>query len=300
MRRLTLLLTLVLAAPAHALSISAPHYRIDAHPHAESFAAELTVTGKAHRYAPVELRTRCELGPCRVTTYANSKGKYTADFDVVIPRGQRHLRLRAISGSTETTRGYGIVLPPYAVAPPYSDDAEVPELVMTGDSLAIGTDYDLRADLPGWRVTSDGRIGRPLAVGMGVLGMTPLEAIPRVLAFSLFTNDDPRNIDALETAMRDSLLRLGSSDCAVWATIVRPKVAGVTYNAVNARMRSLAAEDERLRIVDWAKAIKRHPEWLSSDHVHPTATGYEHRARMYATAAEACAADYGWGPAGTA
>jgi hypothetical protein len=302
MRRLTLLLVLVLAAPAQAakLRVTSPEETIAAHPHAASLAAEIEVTGRARRYSLVELRTRCELGTCRVSTYANRRGRFTALLNAVLPRERRHLRLRVASGEEELTLRYALSLPAYASASPYADDTRVPELVMIGDSLAVGTDEPLRADLPGWRVTSDGRVSRPLAEGMGMLGMTPLPTTPRALAFSLFTNDDPREVDALESAVRAGLLRLGSRDCALWATIVRPKVDGVSYDAANERLRDLADEDDRIRVVDWAAAIKRHRDWLSKDKVHPTADGYAHRARMYARAAQLCAEDHGWSLANSA
>lgn len=45
--------------------------------------------------------------------------------------------------------------------------------------------------LPGWNVTVDARVGRPLAEGMQIFDSTPGRS-HTVYAFSLFTNDDPR------------------------------------------------------------------------------------------------------------
>ncbi len=302
MRRLALAFLLVLAAPADgaSLRIVRPVSQVQAHPHAASLAAQIVVRGRARRFALVELRARCELGSCRVSTYADRRGRFRALLPVVLGRERRYVRLRALSGSEEFAARYALALPSYAFASPYSDYAAVPEVVLVGDSLAVGSDAPLRAALPGWRVTTDGHSGRPLAAGMALLGITPLPATRRALAFSLFTNDDPRHVDALESAVRASLLRLGRRDCALWATIVRPRVRGVSYDAANARLRSLADSDERLRIVSWAGAIKRHPEWLTRDRVHPTPEGYAARAALYARAAERCAGDYGWSSANSA
>lgn len=290
MRRLSVVFMLVLAAPAHGarLRITRPADSVAAHPHVASLAAEVEVRGRARRYALVELRTRCELGTCRVSTYANRRGRFKALLNVVLPSVRTRIRLRVLSGAEEWAATYplGLTAPvPFGAAP---------ELNMIGDSLAVGTDAPLRADLPGWRVTTDGRVSRPLAEGMAMLGMTPLPTTPRALAFSLFTNDDPRGVDALETAVRASLLRLGSRDCALWATIVRPRLAGVSYAAANQRLEDLAAEDDRVRIVDWAAAVERHREWLTKDRVHPTAEGYAARAQLYADAAQRCADDNRW------
>lgn len=296
MRQLTLLFLLVLAAPAHgaALRITSPETSVGAHPHAASLAAELVVKGTAKRGALVEVRTRCQLGPCRASAYANRRGRFTVPIDVVLPRTQHSVRLRALSGGREFAATYTLALPAYASASPYSDAAAVPELVMIGDSLAVGTDAGLRADLPGWRVTTAARVGRPLRYGMGVLGMTPLRSTPRALAFSLFTNDDPAHVDELETAVDDSLARLGGRDCALWATIVRPKVDGVSYDAANRRLRELAEADDRIVVVDWARAVKRHHGWLAEDKVHGTPAGYAGRSQLYAEAAQDCAADNDW------
>jgi hypothetical protein len=288
MWRLSLVLFVLLAAPAHALTITTPSDTVEAHPHVSSLAAELVIKGRAPHNALVEIRTHCELGPCRTSTYANRKGRFTALLDVVLPHDQRRIRLRALAEELEYVGSYRLSLPDYALAPPYSDLSAAPELNVIGDSLAIGTESPLRDDLPGWRVTSDGRVSRFLATGMAVLGMTPLPTTPRALAFGLFTNDDPSHVDELETAVRDSLLRLGSRDCALWATISRPPVGGRTYGAANRRLRALAAEDDRVRIVEWARAVKHHREWLTKDKVHPTPEGYAARARLFARAATQC------------
>src|SRR6185312_11690243 len=114
-------------------------------------------------------------------------------------------------------------------------------LVLVGDSLAVGIQNQLAADLSGWSVSANARTGRPLAAGMRIIDRTAFSA-PAVLAVSLFTNDSPRNVDALEAAVRDSVARVGPEGCAVWATIVRPKVGGVSYGAANARLQALAAQ----------------------------------------------------------
>lgn len=162
-------------------------------------------------------------------------------------------------------------------------------LLMVGDSLAEGTEPYLGNLLPDWDVTTNARRGRPLAEGMRVLDETPLGAQPRVLAFSLFTNDDPTNVGALESAVRQTAQRAGSGGCAIWATIVRPPVSGVSYAAANTLLRRLATQLGQVRLVDWAGAVQQHPEWLAGDGVHATPAGYKARAQLYAQQAAACA-----------
>ena len=78
-----------------------------------------------------------------------------------------------------------------------------PELVMIGDSLAQGTAPYLPELLPGWRVTADAARSRFLFTGMVVRDtMRKPPSRPVVLAFSLFTNDDPSRAPDLEAAVR--------------------------------------------------------------------------------------------------
>jgi hypothetical protein len=164
-------------------------------------------------------------------------------------------------------------------------------LVMIGDSLAQGTEPYLGGLLGGWQVTTDARRGRPLAEGMQVLDGAQVPSGPVVLAFSLFTNDAPGNGAALEAAVRKSVQRAGAHGCAVWATIVRPPLGGVSYDAVNARLNGLARDPQlrgRLIVAPWAAAVARNPGLVGGDGVHGTTAGYQERARLYADAARSC------------
>jgi lysophospholipase L1-like esterase len=112
---------------------------------------------------------------------------------------------------------------------------------------------------------------------------------PMVLAISLFTNDDPTHTSALETAVRRTLALVGSRGCAIWATIARPPVNGVSYRAANALLARIATDNARLRLVPWAERVAATPQLLGADGVHPTPAGYQLRAQLYAQAAQACA-----------
>ncbi|MET0768582.1 MAG: hypothetical protein ABW081_01645 [Solirubrobacteraceae bacterium] len=160
-------------------------------------------------------------------------------------------------------------------------------VVMIGDSLAEGTE-PLFGPLLGTSVTTDARRGRPLAEGMSVLNRMTLPDGPKTLAFSLFTNDSPSNVPALESAVRTSVARAGKGGCAIWATISRPAVRGVSYGAANARLNQLGAELGRLRVVPWAETVAADPGLLGRDRVHGTAAGYRKRAELYAQAAASC------------
>jgi hypothetical protein len=161
------------------------------------------------------------------------------------------------------------------------------KLTMIGDSLAVGTQSILPTLLPGWNVTTNAQTGRPLATGMQILAGTQVSG-RTALAFSLFTNDDPTHVSQLDSAVRTSVQRAGPRGCAIWATIVRPPVNGVSYAAANKRLNQLANPLPTLRVVPWAAAIAAHPSWVGGDGVHATSTGYRQRAQMYADAARSC------------
>jgi hypothetical protein len=182
--------------------------------------------------------------------------------------------------------------PPSATSPPGSEPAPtaVPQtstsarnLIVIGDSLAVGIKPYLPALLPGWSVSVDARIGRPLGEGMSRLSATSAPSAATVYAFSLGTNDDPGAVSAIASAVQKSAAR----GCVVWATIARPPYNGVSYAAMNSRLKSLASSG-RVLIVPWAEQAAAHPEWMAGDGVHATPAGYRQRAQMYANAVKQC------------
>jgi hypothetical protein len=162
-------------------------------------------------------------------------------------------------------------------------------MVVIGDSLAVGMQPYLDTVLPGWTVSVDGRVGRPLAEGMGIVRATNLPAPgSSVLAISLFTNDDPRATTQLSAAVDQTLTKVGTGGCVIWATIARDPVGGVSYTAANALLARKAAANPRLRLADWAAYVDSHPGTLTAGNVHPGPAGYRARAGLYAQAAAGC------------
>jgi len=162
-------------------------------------------------------------------------------------------------------------------------------VLLLGDSLAHGIESILPGMLDGWKVTTDTEDGRPMRVGMERLRSKDVKG--QVLAVSLFTNDSPNDISALKASVSTALNAVGDNGCVVWSTIHRPPVGGVSYAAANKALNQMAAKDPKhLRIVQWADAVSKHPQWVASDplHVHPTFDGYKERARMFAQAAKSC------------
>jgi len=164
-----------------------------------------------------------------------------------------------------------------------------PSALVIGDSLTVGVEPDLPALLRGWKLRVDGRIGRPTSDAARIVAHAVL---PDRVAFLLGTNDTPDG-DALLHELHALLRRLPPNGCLVTATITRPATGGIGYGVANTKLRALAREDTRVRLIDWARMTEAHPQWLAADpeHVHPSAAGYEARARALANALRSCSAE---------
>jgi lysophospholipase L1-like esterase len=108
------------------------------------------------------------------------------------------------------------------------------------------------------------------------------DALPRVIHVSLGTNDDPRDVAGFRSAIRAVMRVAGADRCVVWANIVRPHYAGVSYRGYNRALARADARRDNLLVLNWVRMVRRHREWLASDGVHVSAEGY--KARAHATA----------------
>ena len=167
--------------------------------------------------------------------------------------------------------------------------AQAPErsLLVVGDSLAEGTRPYIPKELPGWRIRQSTKVSRHATEGDDVMRRYG-DGLPRVIHASLGTNDDPRDVDGFRSAIRAVMRVAGADRCVVWANIVRPPYAGVSYRGYN---RALADEDARrdnLLVLNWKRMVHRHPEWLADDGVHVSSEGYAARARATARLVRRC------------
>ena len=254
--------------------------------------ANVTLSGTAPAGTNVAISATCRGFDCTAMTFAGRDGRWATRIQLMARKG--HQRVTVNVGGAPLRLTLSKRLPPAvsASAPLAGGLGGSDAVVVVGDSLAVGMAPALQGLLAGRPVLVDARIGRPLDEGMAVLaGSDPPRAS---FAYSLFTNDDPIRIEQLDQAVRSSVAALGPYGCAMWATIVRPKVGGRSYAPVNARLRALAlnpALSGRLLIADWAQAVSGHRKaWLTKDGVHGTAAGYLARAQLYADALSACAA----------
>jgi lysophospholipase L1-like esterase len=165
--------------------------------------------------------------------------------------------------------------------------AERRSLFVNGDSLAVGTRPYLPGALPGWSIRTSASVSRHADEGAERLRSLGA-ALPRVIAVSLGTNDDPRDTATFARAIEDTMAIAGPDRCVVWATVRRPPVAGTSYRAYNRMLNAQARERPNLEVVRWDELVRAHPGWLAADGVHVNAAGYRARARAFARTIRRC------------
>ena len=99
-----------------------------------------------------------------------------------------------------------------------------------GDSIAYGTDLFLQRYLRGWRISSSVDVSRHAYQGAAAIEALG-KSLPRVIVVNLGTNDDPGGVSAFGTYVRRVVRAAGPRRCVIWATIVRPPYAGISYEA---------------------------------------------------------------------
>jgi lysophospholipase L1-like esterase len=196
-------------------------------------------------------------------------------------RGQRRSRARiAVAAAVAVVIAAGV-----ALAVTRGDHRSLPHAVsLVGDSLNVGVEPYLAAELHDWRLSTDDVPGRATAEGLDAVRRAGGGLHSHVLV-SLGTNDISTGVDTFRADVREALSLAGPHRCVVWFTIFR---AGEQSIALNDVLREEANRAANLRLVDWAALVRAHPNWLSADGIHATPAGYAARARAAATALQAC------------
>jgi GDSL-like Lipase/Acylhydrolase family len=172
-----------------------------------------------------------------------------------------------------------------ALAPAAS--AAEQRLLVNGDSLAEGTRPYIPRELPEWRVTQSTAVSRHASEGDEVMRRYG-SRLPHVIHVSLGTNDYPGDVDGFRDSIVDVMKVAGRARCVVWANVVRPPYRGVSYRGYNRALADEASRRENLRVLNWVRMVRGHPEWLAADGVHVSAAGYRARAKAVARAVSRC------------
>lgn len=158
---------------------------------------------------------------------------------------------------------------------------EMPDVLVLGDSLAVGTKPYLDTMLTDRTLIWDAVNGRTTPQGIHALRVDLRAVEPQVVVVSLGTNDgsDPRRF---ARRLRVMLGNLSPHTCVIWTAIVRPRRKGA-YRALNRALRAEAARDPRLVVINWDHAVRRGTVNLR-DGLHADAEGYRYRSRKIADA----------------
>ena len=167
------------------------------------------------------------------------------------------------------------------------------DVLVVGDSLAVGTQPYLPDLLADRNLVSDVRGGITTPQGMRLLRMALRRVAPKTVVFSLGTNDGP-DPQRFADRLRRTLALLSPSTCVVWSTIIRPPRKG-DYRRLNRVLHSLKKRDPRLVLVDWEHAVTG-GDVVLPDGLHADPDGYRYRSAMIADAVHGgCAAAPGPG-----
>lgn len=158
------------------------------------------------------------------------------------------------------------------------------DVLVVGDSLAVGTQPFLGELLAGRNLVTDVRNGITTPQGMRLLRLSLRRMVPSTVVVSLGSNDggDPRRF---ADRLRRTLQLLPLDTCVIWSTIIRPRRKG-PYRPLNRVLHKLKKEEPRLVVVDWEHAVKAGAAALR-DGLHATPDGYRYRSAMIADAVNA-------------
>ena len=165
-----------------------------------------------------------------------------------------------------------------SVSAAHAGDSDV---LVVGDSLAVGTLPFLGPMLSGRNVVSAARNGITTPQGMRLVRMELRAVTPKTVVISLGTNDgsDPQRF---ADRVRRTMKLLPENACVIWATIIRPPRKG-DYRGLNRVLHQAKRRDPRIVVVDWEHAVTGGAVYLP-DGLHADDAGYRYRSAMIADA----------------
>jgi lysophospholipase L1-like esterase len=147
--------------------------------------------------------------------------------------------------------------------------ADAPVLLL-GDSLAVGIEPLLETGWGARQLVVEAEEGRSTSTAAALLA-DHSPTTPPVWVVSLGTNDAPEDFPAAAASI---VAMAGPDRCVVWFDVHR----ALTDKQVNAALEALAVSHPNVHLVSWQSLALEHPEWFSSDGIHPSSEGYAARA----------------------
>jgi lysophospholipase L1-like esterase len=155
------------------------------------------------------------------------------------------------------------------------------DVLVVGDSLAVGTEPYLAPMLPGRNIVTAIKSGITTPIGMEYIRRKLQDITPQTVVISLGSNDgsDPHRF---ADRLRRTMELLPDDSCVIWATIIRPARKGA-YRGLNRVLNQARRDDPRIVLIDWQHAVTQGSVFLP-DALHPDAAGFRYRAEMIANA----------------
>ncbi len=196
------------------------------------------------------------------------------------PRSRSRRRRRRATLVVACAALGGAVIAPPALAGPA-------DVLVVGDSLAVGTRRFLPPMLDGRNVVTAAKSGITTPQGMRIVRRELRVITPQVVIVSLGSNDGS-SARRFADRLRRTMKLLPADACVIWSTIIRPKRKGA-YRGLNRVLHQAKRRDPRIVVVDWEHAVKDGAVALK-DGLHADAAGYHYRSAMLADAVNtACA-----------
>lgn len=162
------------------------------------------------------------------------------------------------------------------------ENGRVGNVTTLGDSLNVGMEPYLDAELEGWHIARHNQNGRRVDEGITELRLLGREVAPVVIV-SLGTNDFDSDNETFRQRLDELLELVGPRRCVIWATIWSN--GPHDFNDV---LRNAARRHENLELADWAALVEEEPELLAADGIHGSPEGYARRAEQAASIARRC------------
>lgn len=208
--------------------------------------------------------------------------------------------LRTNLTASEATTSLPLVTQPTSTDSPTGSDTppqsliEVPHpptfppstsVLVIGDSLAVGIAEQVTAAMPGRQIVVEAAEGRNTATSVELVAGHAAYT-PSIWVVSLGTNDNSEEFADNAKALMELA---GRDRCVLWYDVYRP----VEGDDINAILRGIQIAHSNMEILNWQDMALAHPEWFSSDGIHPSSEGYLQRSNLAARAVSQTCTDPG-------
>lgn len=164
---------------------------------------------------------------------------------------------------------------------PFDERADPAQVLIVGDSLAVGMRPFLGEMIRDRVITFDVLAGRTTPQGMRALREDLRLLAPQTVVINLGTNDGS-SAGVFADRIRRTLAALPADACVVWPAISRPPRKG-RYHGLNRVLRRAARRNSRLTVIDWDRMVSKGTVALP-DGIHPDADGFRFRSHVTAAA----------------